>query len=249
MWRGIRTQETCRMNPRCQMWRSVSHSKALNFSFSFIKRQSERKKLHSHPPKCCHAHPYVCTYTAAFLVNTKGCNSTVRREPYRIYEENRTKFTWIMEYIFMDPVAEGSFLFFLDFSILQKIFLLLSLSILKSPLTLGKLFPLLIPTGIVPVCCRFSAGCPGFSPDHHKLLFWMCLSTCRSTPPGYHSLPTGKTQWSSWPSGSSMHRRFKVIPLIWGYRPLPSAGGQSAGKTVKGASWMQSSHMNITSQW
>jgi len=105
------------------------------------------------------------------------------------------------------------------------------------------MFPLLVPAGTAPVCCRFSAGCPGFSPSHHKLLFWMCLSTCRSTLAGYHNLDAMEL------SGSSVHRRCRVTPLIWGYRPLPSAGGQSAGKTVKGASWMQSSHVNITSWW
>lgn len=153
----------------------------------------------------------------------------------------------------MDPVAKASWLgFFWGFSVLQKylfFFFFFSLSNLKSPLALGKIFLLLIPIGTVLVCCRFSAGCPDFPPaHHHALLFWMCLSTCRNSLLGYHDLPEGMTRGAAI-HGQQHAQALRVIPLIWGHRPLSSAAGQSAGETVRGASWMQSSHMDITSWW
>lgn len=119
MWRGFCTQQACRINPRCQMWISVSHSKALNFHFSFIKRKTERKKLHSHHPKCCHTcsygHIHCCVYSYI-----RGCNSTGSTEPYQISMDYGVYFyrsccKRIIAYLF----------FFLGFSMLQKYFFFL----------------------------------------------------------------------------------------------------------------------------
>lgn len=92
-----------------------------------------------------------------------------------------------------------------------------------------------------------------YSPSLLQML--CCMS--EHAAPEYAYLPVGILSlastaflqaWSSYPwaaacPGTQRH------PLIWGYRPLSSAGGQSAGQTVRGASWMQSSHMDITSWW
>lgn len=83
VWRGIRTQQPCRINPKCQMWRSVSRGKALNFHFHSLKgNQKERSSVLGLLSAVTLTH--MRASVAAFIVSIKGCNSTVSTELYQI---------------------------------------------------------------------------------------------------------------------------------------------------------------------